>query len=62
MMFNSERLRRIARLARQLGRRDEERAALRSFIELRATAEPHLQPEVERARTRLAELNAQSER
>jgi eukaryotic-like serine/threonine-protein kinase len=61
-MFQSERLRRIARVARQLGRRDEERAALQEFVQVRALAEPHLQPEVERARARLAELNATSER
>jgi eukaryotic-like serine/threonine-protein kinase len=61
-MFYSERLRRVARLARHLGRRDEERAALLELIQLRAGAEPHLQPEVERARARLAELNAQAAR
>jgi hypothetical protein len=61
-MFASERFRRVARLERQLGRRDEEREALRALVDLRQTAEPHLQPEVARARARLAELDAQSER
>jgi eukaryotic-like serine/threonine-protein kinase len=61
-MFRSERLQRVARLSRQLGRRDEERAALQEFVNLRVNAEPHLQPDVERARARLAELNASSER
>ncbi len=61
-MFHSERLRRVARLARQLGRREEERSALQEFVALRMAAEAHLQPEVERARARLTELNASSER
>lgn len=61
-MFHSERLRRVARLARQLGLQDEERAALQEFVALRAGADPHLQPEVERARARLTELTAQLRR
>ena len=61
-MFASERYRRVARLARQLGRRDQEREALRALVDLRQGAEPHLQPEVERARARLAELEGQVER
>jgi hypothetical protein len=57
-MFLADRWRRRARLANQLGRRDDEILALRSFIALREQAEPHLQPEVAKARARLAELSA----
>jgi tRNA A-37 threonylcarbamoyl transferase component Bud32/TolB-like protein/tetratricopeptide (TPR) repeat protein len=61
-MYNADRMRRTARLARQLGRRDEEMAALQHFVEMRVFAEPHLQAEVEQARARLAELKAQGSR
>jgi serine/threonine-protein kinase len=55
-MYNADRMRRTAVLARQLGLPDREREALRYFVEMRVNAEPHLQPEVDRARARLATL------
>jgi hypothetical protein len=55
-MYNADRMRRTAVLARQLGLPDREREALRYFVEMRVNAEPHLQPEVDRARARLAML------
>ncbi len=61
-MFNADRMRRTARLARQLGRRDDEMTALQYFVDMRVSAEPHLQAEVEQARARLAELKAQGSR
>jgi TolB-like protein len=55
-MYYPDRLRRIARLARRLDRPEEEAEALQHFVEMRAQAEPHLQPEVAEARARLAVL------
>jgi len=55
-LFVADRARRVARVARDLGRRDEEIEALRMFISQRARADADLQPEVERARQRLTEL------
>jgi len=61
-MYHAERLRIVARSARALGQADVERAALQEFVDMRGVAEPALQPEVERFRARLAELNAQAAR
>lgn len=61
-MFNTERLRLIARAARVLNRPQLERAALQEFLDMRASADAHLQPEVERFRARVAELNASAAR
>jgi len=55
-LFAADRQRRTARLAERLGRTDEAASALRHFIAMRSGAEPALQPEVERARERLRQL------
>jgi hypothetical protein len=61
-MFNTERLRLVARAARALNRPQLERTALQEFLDMRTGADAHLQPEVERTRARLAELNASAAR
>ncbi len=61
-MFNTERLRLVARAARALNRPQFERTALQEFLDMRIGADAHLQPEVERIRARLAELNASAAR
>lgn len=58
----SERLRRTARLAEEVGNRDEAMIALRNFIAMREKADPQFQPEVQQVRERLARLEAQAKR
>ena len=57
-MFAADRHRRTARLAEQLGRREEAMASLRHFIAMRSGAESALRAEVDQARERLKRLEA----
>ena len=56
--LSSTRIRRDARLLERLGRPREAIDAWRSYVELRANAEPSLQPDLAQAKANLARLEA----
>ena len=58
--FSSSRLKARARIAERLGMRNEAIEALRTFVVMRAKADPRLPPEVAEARATLAKLEKQS--